>query len=314
MIRDFQNLNLSIKRSGLVVASFAVCLWICVHPVLGQPMSGQNNSGTSGREFRREAIAALPLQDLTPAAQRKIAAVLDQVSLYRRLPVSAIESDPDFFVLLARYPEIVVETWRLMGISQMTCERTGPFTLRSDDGAGTASEIELVYGTGNLHLYYATGTYSGNLFHRPVDAECVMLLRTSYSPAPSGGVKATNTLDVFIKIDNALVGMAAKTLLPLVGRTADQNFVESLKFVERLNSTTEKNGPGVQGMAWRLEGLDDEVRRQFIESAGVVHDRALKRQNQSAQNPGARPPGAGASLSDGISVGDASAGRPGFSR
>lgn len=240
-------------------------------------MTGSTVPGSSSREHRREAISALPMDQLTVEAQRKISKVLDNIALYRRLPSSRIETDADFFVLLARYPEIVVETWRLMGVSQMTCQRTGPYTLKSDDGAGTASEIELVYGTAEMQLYHATGTYSGNLFHRDIDAECVMLLRTVWGGSESGSTTATSTLDVFIKVDNALVGIAARSLLPLVGRTADHNFIESLRFVERLNGTTERNGPGVQGMAWRLEGLQPEVRDQFIQTAGIVHDRALQR-------------------------------------
>lgn len=254
-------------------------LFVVLLACLTATASAQTGSqtGTSSRDQRREAIEAIPIGDLAPEAQRKISAVLEKVALYRRLPATRIESDPDLFVLLARYPEIVVEIWKLMGVSQMQCERTGPYTLRSDDGSGTASEIELVYGTSNLHLFYGTGTYTGNLMRRPVEAECVLLLRTSYGQTADGRPTAGSTLDVFLKIDNALVGAAARTLLPLVGRTADHNFVETLRFVQRLNETTEKNGPGVQGMAWRLEGLQPEVRDQYITTSGIVHERALQR-------------------------------------
>jgi hypothetical protein len=252
-----------------------------------------NQTGNSSRDQRREAIEAIPIGQLAPDAQQKISAVLERVALYRRLPATKIETDPDLFVLLARYPEIVVEIWKLMGVSQMECQRTGPYTLRSDDGSGTASEIELVYGTSNLHLFYGTGTYTGNLMRKPVDAECVLLLRTSYGQTADGRPTSGSTLDVFIKIDNALVGAAARTLLPLVGRTADHNFVETLRFVQRLNETTEKNGPGVQGMAWRLEGLQPDVRDQYITTSGIVHERALQRAATAATapiSPPAEPP------------------------
>ncbi len=244
-----------------------------------------NQTGNSSRDQRREAIEAIPIGQLATEAQQKISAVLERVALYRRLPATKIETDSDLFVLLARYPEIVVEIWKLMGVSQMECERTGPYTLSSNDGAGTTSEIELVYGTSNLHLFYGTGTYTGNLMRKPVDAECVLLLRTSYGQTTDGRPTAGSTLDVFLKIDNALVGAAARTLLPLVGRTADHNFVETLRFVQRLNETTEKNGPGVQGMAWRLEGLQPDVRDQYITTSGIVHERALQRIAAAAAAP-----------------------------
>lgn len=236
-------------------------------------------SGSSSRADREEALAALPMVHLSADAQRRIAGVVDRATLYRRMPATTIETDPDLFVLLARYPEIVVEIWQLMGVSQMTCERTGPFTLKSDDGSGTKSEVELVYGTPNTHLYYGTGLYTGNLLRRPVPAECVIMLRTRYGQGSEQQTLASNTLDVFLFVDNALLGAAARTVMPLVARTADHNFVESIRFVQRLNETTEKNGPGVQGMAWRLDGLRPDVRQQFIETAGMVHERALARKS-----------------------------------
>lgn len=240
-------------------------------------------SGSSSRDLKREAIAAIPMDRLVPEAQQKILHVIENPSLFRQLPSATIETDPDFFILLARYPEIVAEIWKLMGVSQMKCERTGPFTMKSDDGAGTVSELELVYGTESIHVFYGTGTYTGNLIRRPVDANCVLVLRTSYGLTPTGGTTAASSLDVFMRIDNAVVGLAAKTVLPLVGNTADHNFIETLKFVERLNNTTENNGPGVQGMAYRLEGLTPEVRQQFIETAGLVYDRANKRSSALTQ-------------------------------
>jgi len=234
-------------------------------------------AGSSSRELRQAAAAAIPMDRLTPEAQQKISRVIEEHSMYRQLPSATIETDADMLVLLARYPEIVVEIWNLMGVTQMKCERTGAFTIRSDDAAGTVSELELVYGTESIHVFFGTGTYTGNLIRRPIDAECVLILRTAYGTSPGGETIAANTLDVFMKIDNAVVGLAAKTVLPLFGQTADHNFVETLRFVERLNNTTQNNGPGVQGMAYRLEGLVPDVRQQFVETAGLVYDRAVQR-------------------------------------
>ena len=100
-----------------------------------------------------------------------------------------------------------------------------------------------------------------------------MLLRTENTKDSDGRPVASSQLDVFLKIENAAAGLIARTLNPLVGKTADQNFVESMKFVQRLNETTEKNGPGVQGMADRLEGLTPEVRQNFIDVVARVFEK-----------------------------------------
>lgn len=225
------------------------------------------------RQAKEEAVQAIPLGYLNPVAQQKALDVLEKTTLYRRLPVSSIEADPDYYRFLVRNPEVIVEIWRLMGVTRMVCERTGDFTYRCDDHAGTVSEVELLYGTENLHLFWATGTYSNTLNKKPINGDCLMLLRTTSRPGPGGKPTVDSTLDVFLTIENATASLVAKTLAPMVGKTADHNFVESLKFVQRLNETTGRNGPGVQGMADRLEGLTEPVRDQFIEIVDVVYER-----------------------------------------
>lgn len=233
----------------------------------------QLTSGTSSRSAKEEAEASLPLQELTAESQAKINGVLENTSFYRRLPVNSIEIDPEYFLLLARYPEIVVETWRLMGVTQMTTERTGPYSLHSNDGAGTISDIELIYGNQGYHLYYGVGSYEGPLNRRPLTGQCVIIMRTEYGRAPNGNPTAINVLDIFLKVDNAAAGFITRTLNPIVGKTADHNFTESLNFIQRLNETTEKNGPGVQAMAYRLSGLHSDVRQMLVEVAGNVFER-----------------------------------------
>jgi hypothetical protein len=242
----------------------------------------QLTSGTGSRSAKEEAIKAVPLHELTQEAQKKVTTILQDHSLYRRLPTTAIECDPEYFCFLCRYPEVIVETWRLMGVSAMSTERTAPFVLHTNDGAGSISDVELIYGNDNVHLFYGTGTYEGPVLRKPVNGQCVLLLRTENTQGSDGRPIATSQLDVFLKIENAAAGLIARTLNPLVGKTADQNFVESMKFVQRLNETTEKNGPGVQGMAYRLEGLTPEVRQNFIDVVARVFD---KKQNAMAATP-----------------------------
>jgi hypothetical protein len=249
---------------------------------LAFPCCAQEALSPNQRQAKDEAIAALPLGGLNSPMQRKINDVIKKTSLYRRLPATTIEADQDYFRFLVRNPEVIVEIWRLMGVTQMTTERIGPYSLRCDDGAGTISDVELVYGTDNLHLFYGSGSYSGSVIKRTLQGECVMLLRTENRPdANSGKNTVSCVLDVFLKIDNSTAGLVAKTLQPIVGRTADHNFVESMKFVQRLNETTSRNGPGVQGMADRLTGLSEPVRYQFVEMAGVVYQRTQLSNNAS---------------------------------
>lgn len=242
----------------------------------------QLTSGTNSRKIRQQAIQAIPFQQLTPETRAKITPIIEKPSIYRRLPVTAIDIDPDYYLYLVRYPEVVVNIWQLMGITEMTLERKAPFMMKSNDGAGALSDIELIYGTSNLNIYHAKGTYSGPLFKRKLHGSCVLVLRTNYREGPAGTPQAVSSLDVFLKVENATANLIAKTVNPIVGSSADHNFVESLNFVQRLNETTEKNGYGVQRMADRLENLTPEVRKGFVKAAGVAYQRGGQRKRNSA--------------------------------
>jgi hypothetical protein len=218
-------------------------------------------------------LQAIPYHQLNQNARQKIAPILDDPSIYRRLPITAINIDPDYYLFLIRQPEVVVNIWQIMGVTNMSVERVSPFILKSDDGAGAASNVELVYGTNNLHIFYAEGDYAGPLLKRKLKGSCVLVLRSEFGHGPNNAPQATSALDIFLKVENATASMIARTINPLIGRTADHNFVESLTFLERLNETTEKNGIGVQRMASRLSNVSPDVRERLIGVAGLVYER-----------------------------------------
>ena len=251
----------------------AVCGAMLTFSIGSYSQAEQLTSGTSSQKARQSVLSSIPYQQLNEEARLKINPVLSKPSIYRRLPVTSIEVDPDYFVFLVRYPEVVVNIWKIMGVTKMVTTRRGPFEIVTDDGAGTVSNVELIYGTNNMHIFYAEGTYEGPVLKRKLKGKCVLVLRSDYGQNGPHQT-ATSQLDVFLKVDNATAGLIAKTVNPIVGKTADHNFVESLNFIQRLNETTEKNGPGVQHMANRLADISRDVRRDFVHVAGRVYEKS----------------------------------------
>jgi len=275
-------------RCRFRLLAYALIL-LAISPVVSSLSANETESGSGSRQYLNQAVASIPFQQLNQQTREKVMAVVERPSIYRRLPVTTIQADPDYFQYLTRYPEVVVNIWQLMGVTQMTTERTGPFTLDTDDGSGTISKIDLVYGNENLHIFHGTGSYEGPMIRRRLTGSCVLILQTKYTADKFGRPQAINQLDVFVKIDNAAVGLVAKTIAPLVGSTADANFLESIKFVERLNETTESNGPGVQQMATRFQ-VDDDVRNGFIEVAGQVFERSTIKDRGFSNPPSVAKP------------------------
>ena len=247
----------------------------------------QLTEGSSNKKFRKQTVQSLPLQQLNAEMRDKISNVVDKPSIYRRLPVTSIQADPDHFRFLVRYPDVIVNIWQLMGVTKMETERTGPYSIKTNDGAGTISSLELVYGTEKFHIFYGTGTYEGPVLKRKLSGECVLVLQTDNQMGRDGKPVQTSQLDVFLKVKNATAGLIAKTIQPLVGTTADHNFVESLKFVQRLNETTSKNGHGVAQMSDKLK-IDNQVRQKYKKVVDLVFQRAISRAGAAKRNPTTR--------------------------
>jgi len=240
------------------------------------------NQATSSRAARDEAIRSLPLDQLAPDVKDKILATVAKASIYRRLPVHVTNCDPDLYLFLVRHPDVVVNIWEVMKISNVALERTGPDTFRARDGAGTLCDVRFCYANHDTHVIYAEGSYDGPLFNRPIEARCVFVLKSGYMRETDGRYHVTSRMDTFIEIEHAGVELLAKTLSMLVYRSADYNFVETAAFLGTVSRTAEANPRGMCRLADKLTGVEPEVRDRFAELSVAAADRAREREAMQA--------------------------------
>ena len=239
-----------------------------------------DQADTSARA-RDEALRAVPLTDLTAESRRKVMAVCESPSIYRRLPQKTIDCDADMFRFLVRNPEVVVNIWQLMGFSSYVAQRVGPYLWKGDDGTGTQGDVELIYGTEDLHVLYGDGFYEGSLLARKVTGRCVLILQSGYGQDTARRPLIGNRLDVFLQLDNVGADLIARTFAPWVGKVADANFAESCKFAAKVSQTAEHNGPGMQRLADKLKSVQPPVRDEFVRVSTAVQQRAV--QQRAAQ-------------------------------
>ncbi len=244
------------------------------HELLGSPQS------------RQQAIQAMPLDELSDTARARLERVVSRPTIYRHMPAQVIESDPDLHVFLVRHPEVVVGIWQLMDITRVQLRRTGPFRFEAEDGVGTVSQVELVYGRHDLHIYYAQGYYEGPLFGGRIPGECVLVLRSQFSTRDHRDY-VSNQMDFFLRTDHPGADILLKTLHPLLGKAADYNFVETAKFLSQVSRASQTNGPGMERMAGQLPNVEPAVQRTFAQYTDVVYQRALMRQPSRAIPPSA---------------------------
>lgn len=234
--------------------------------LLTAPSVRANPSGQAetSEEARADAARRIPMNELNREGRAKIQAVLDHTSLFRRLPDQAVDSDGEMHLFLVRHPEVVVNIWRVMGITGVSVKRVDDFVLDTNDGGGTTSRVELMYGTPDLNLYYCDGFYEGPLFKRRMQGKAVLVARHKYGRNAERRPVVSSGMDVFLQIEHLGAELVAKTIQGGVGKTVDGNFAESCKFASRISNAAEQNGDRMQGLADKLDQVSPEVRKEFV--------------------------------------------------
>ncbi len=231
---------------------------------------------------RQKVIGDLPMNRLTRKAQQEILSIANSPTIYRRLPTQAISCDRDMFLLLTRQPEILVGIWDLMGITKVTSRRTGPYQLEAEDGTGTKCIVDLVYGDAETHIFVAHGSYDGKLVTNPVKGQAVFILHSRYAKSASGGTTVTGSLDCFIQLDHLGADLIARTFSGLIGRSADNNFTETARFISQVSQAAEKNPPALIDVARRIPQVDANTRQRFVDVISTVARRHQITQRSTA--------------------------------
>jgi hypothetical protein len=259
---------LAIRGAGwrVIIASIAIAATAsAAHP------TADANSGrpTSSRTARNEAVRAIPWRQMAPDDRRTAQFIVKNASLYRRLPTRVIDCDPDMFNFLLQHPEVVIDVWRVMGISQVTLEKLPDGAYRGTDGAGTTGTVRFLFSNWgqnaqNLAVVFAEGTYDGQPFVTQLKAQSILLLRSGAVREANGRHYVTVCVDSFVKIDQMGIELIAKTVQPWISKTADRNLIETLSFVSNFSRTAEKNPQGMQRLSTRLASLDEPTRNELV--------------------------------------------------
>ena len=134
------------RDAGVLRRSTVSCL-LATFCVLTLAPGGALRGESVAAQQRREAEETIPWAQISPEAGEKLRRVVSRPTLFRHLPEETIECDPKLFVFLVRHPEVIVNMWRIMGVTKCDIARTGNYTFDASDGAGTKSKVELIYYT-----------------------------------------------------------------------------------------------------------------------------------------------------------------------
>jgi len=225
---------------------------------------------TSAKSARLDALQSIPVEQLDDEARQKVKSVLANVSVFRRLPIRLTDCDPDLYLFLVEHPDVMVNIWQALKITKLQLSQLEDEIYQVSEPNGTVALTEFLHKSPELHLIYGEGTYEGPLFAQPVNGRCLMVLKTGYVRETDGRYYITTRLDTFLNVQHAGADLLSRLCHPLVGRTADLNFVQSLSFLGSLSRTAETNSRGVQRLASKLENVRPQLRDRLSELAAEI--------------------------------------------
>lgn len=247
-------------------------------------------------EARQKAIRAIPFDRLTPQSQARLKEALTNAGTYRRAPVEVFPCDPDLYLFLVRNPEVIVNLWRTMNVTQLSCKKVEPYVIDAADGMGTFARAELIYGDPALHVILGEGYYEGALLRRRTNGKSVMVLSSGYFRGEDGSPYVSAQLDFFLDVEFGAADLLTRTFQPMVGQAIDMNFSESAKFLGKVHQVSETDGPGMAELAGKLEGCEPATRQEFAAVVTNIHQRFLARNGVGDALAANAPAGSGTIL------------------
>lgn len=251
-------------------ASNATILLLLIVLAPGAALAQADQDGTSSREAKDQALREIPWRYLAAPDARVARYVTRKASLFRRSPTHVFDCDPRVFNFLAQHPEVVVNVWNLMGVSNLSLEKTTDLNYRAADQAGTQGALRIAYehyepDCNNKVVVLANGSYQAGPMPDPIRAQCVLILRSASRRETNGRTYVTARLDSFVRFEKVGADIVAKTLKPLLMKSADHNFTETMKFVSTFSRTAEQRPEGLVSLSQKLDRVDEQTRVELVD-------------------------------------------------
>lgn len=236
-----------------------------------EQVTGGLNAHGASHELKADALRALPLNKLTPQGRALAANIINDTTIFRRLPQQVIEADAELYLFLLEHPELVINMWEVMGVTKVTIKKIGPTSYHIDDGQGTSGDIHFLYRSQSQHIVFCEGVYTGTLMPRPIKGRCILSLRSAHVRDAEDRSYLQCRLDSFVQLDNFGVEMFAKTFQTMIGGIADHNFRETTGFVSSVSAAAEAAPENLHRIASKCRNVTPETKQEFASISNRIY-------------------------------------------
>jgi hypothetical protein len=256
-------------------ACLAVVVAATPFPLRAAEQENQAAASGSAAELRQDALRILPLSKLTPSGRAVSNRILQDVTVFRRMPTEVVECDAELFGFLVEHPDVVINIWEVLGVTKVTLKRLSDYAYHLDDGNGTTGDARFLYRSPTQYVIYCEGTYTGSMVTRPIRGRCLLSLRTIPVEDVDGRAYVQCRMDSFVQIDNLGAEMFAKTFQSMLGNIADHNFRETTGFVAKVSEAAEESPGNIHRLAAKLNRISPQTKQQFVAIGDRIGAEAL---------------------------------------
>ena len=227
------------------------------------------------RELHEDALRKLPLNKLTPQGRGLTQKIINDTTIFRRLPQQTIECRPELFHFMVENPELVINMWEVMGVTNVSIKKIGAHSYRIDDGQGTSGDIHFLYKSPTHYVLYCDGTYTGTLMPRPLRGRCIISMTAAQLRNADETDYIQCRLDSFVQLDNLGVEVFARTFQTMIGGIADHNFRETTGFVSSVSVAAESAPENLHRIAGKCRRVAPDVKQKFLAISDRIYAQAM---------------------------------------
>lgn len=232
-------------------------------------------AGSSRSQVKKLAVDEFPLDLMSPVSRRTATEIIQDLSLFRRLPQIELEADRRCYEFFTSHPDMAVSIWRAMEISQVVMTRKSATTFETDTRDGTSGVVKVLLNTSEHYVVTCQGEFKSPAIKKPIQATAMMHLSPTFHP--NGTI--THRLDMYVSFESAAIEAIARFISPISNRIADRNFEEISLFVKMMSMAMEQQPGWVEQLTRKIEGVPVADIDELLKLTATLYVDKVKAEN-----------------------------------
>jgi hypothetical protein len=213
------------------------------------------------------SVASLPA-DIPADERARLERVAEAASVSTRVDTEPFFTRRPVFEYLLDHPDFATQVTQALKVARYRIWRTSD-GMALDDGWGTTGRFALVHSAAGRRVMYARGTYRHMLLPS-INGEAIAMIEYDVTPAGAGRDLVHATVSGFVRLDSALLAVAAKIAGPIAQRKADLEARRLMRTFARVSRAIEDNPADVLE---RLRQRPDVSARELDEFVRLLNPR-----------------------------------------